>query len=51
MNAYQDGTPDPLPLPSQLDLKDPITADPEYKPLYVPGTQTYKDKISTLTQP
>jgi hypothetical protein len=51
MNAYQDGTPDPLPLPSQLDLKDPITADPEYKPLYVPGVQTYKDKISTLIQP
>jgi len=51
MNAYQDGTPDPLPLPSQLDLKDPITADPEYKPLYVPGAQTYKGKISTLIQP
>jgi hypothetical protein len=51
MNAYQDGTPDPLPLPSQLDLKDPITADPEYKPLYVPGVQTYKDKINFLNQP
>ena len=51
MNAYQDGTPDPLPLPSQLDLKDPITADPKYKPLYVPGAQTYKDKINFLNQP
>lgn len=51
MNAYQDGEISPLPLPSELDLNDLVTADPEYKPKYtsLPG-KGYKNQISFLVQ-
>jgi len=38
------------PLPSLLDLNDPIGADPNYKPIYTPSN-SYKSKISFLNQP
>jgi hypothetical protein len=41
---YEDGKNTPLPLPTQLDLTDPITADPDNKPKYTPTPgQTYSD--------
>jgi|694.fasta_scaffold27992_5 hypothetical protein len=51
MNAYQDGEISPLPLPSQLDVNDPVTADPAYKLKYTstPGNG-YKNQISSLVQ-
>lgn len=51
MNAYQDGEISPLPLPSQLDINDPVTADPAYKLKYtsLPG-KGYKNQISSLVQ-
>lgn len=48
---YVDGKNTPLPEPTELDVDDPVTADPNYKPLYTPGTQTYVDKIPFLIQP
>lgn len=51
MNAYQDGEISPVPLPSELDLNDPVTADPAYKPKYtsLPG-KGYANQISFLVQ-
>jgi len=51
MNAYQDGEISPVPLPSELDLNDPVTADPTYKPKYtsLPG-KGYANQISFLVQ-
>lgn len=42
--GYEDGKNTPIPEPTQLDLTDPITADPNNKPKYtpIPG-QTYSD--------
>lgn len=48
-SAYQNGANPYLPLPSQLELTDPIGADPNYKPIYTP-TNSYKSKISFLNQ-
>jgi hypothetical protein len=48
---YVDGQNNFLPEPTELDVDDPVTADPNYKPLYTPGTQTYVDKIPFLIQP
>jgi len=51
MNAYQDGEISPIPLPSKLDINDPVTADPAYKPKYtsLPG-KGYANQISFLVQ-
>jgi hypothetical protein len=42
--GYEDGKNTPIPEPTQLDLTDPTTADPDNKPKYtpIPG-QTYSD--------
>jgi hypothetical protein len=42
--GYEDGKNTPIPEPTQLDLTDPTTADPNNKPKYtpIPG-QTYSD--------
>jgi hypothetical protein len=51
MNAYQDGEISPVPLPSELDLNDPITADPSYKPKYTSlPLKGYVNQISFLVQ-
>ena len=34
--GYEDGKNTPIPEPTQLDLTDPITADPDNKPKYTP---------------
>lgn len=43
-NEYADGVYNPIPNPTTLDLNDPETADPNYKPIYtsVAGTK-YED--------
>ena len=42
--GYEDGKNTPIPEPTQLDLTDPITADPNNKPKYTPTPgQTYSD--------
>jgi hypothetical protein len=51
METYVDGSPNPLPLPSQLDLDDPITADIKYKPLYTSINGGYLAVASQLKQP
>jgi hypothetical protein len=33
---YLDGKNTPLPEPTELDINDPVTADPQYKPKYTP---------------
>jgi hypothetical protein len=38
------------PLPSLLDLNDPVGGDPNYRPIYTP-TNSYKSKILFLNQP
>ena len=46
---YEDGKNTPIPEPTTLDLLDPITADPNYKPKYTstPG-QTYSELYNTF---
>ena len=42
--GYEDGKNTPIPEPTQLDLTDPITADPNNKPKYTPlPGQRYSD--------
>jgi hypothetical protein len=43
-NAYADGVYNPIPAPTTLDLNDPDSADPSFKPIYtsVAGTK-YED--------
>ena len=41
---YEDGKNTPIPEPTTFDLLDPITADPDNKPKYIPTPgQTYSD--------
>ena len=47
--SYENGAQSYLPAPSQLELTDPIGADPNYKSLYTPSN-TYKSKIQSLNQ-
>jgi hypothetical protein len=43
-NAYADGVYNPIPNPTTLDLNDPETADPNYKPVYTSTTgNKYED--------
>jgi hypothetical protein len=46
---YEDGKNTPIPEPTTLDLLDPITADPDNKPKYIPTPgQTYSDLYNTF---
>ena len=47
--GYEDGKNTPIPEPTQLDLLDPITVDPNYKPKYTPEPgQTYSELYNTF---
>jgi hypothetical protein len=47
--GYEDGKNTPIPEPTTFDLLDPITADPDYKPKYIPTPgQTYSDLYNTF---
>jgi hypothetical protein len=37
---YEDGKNTPIPEPTTFDLLDPLTADPDNKPKYIPTTWT-----------
>ena len=50
MGTYVDGSPNPLPEPSQLDLNDPITPDTKFKPLYTSINGGYLAIASQLKQ-
>jgi hypothetical protein len=47
--GYEDGKNTPIPEPTTFDLLDPITADPDNKPKYIPTPgQTYSDLYNTF---
>jgi hypothetical protein len=49
LQQYEDGKINFLPLPTKLDLLDPINVDPNYKPKYTPlFGQTYSELYNTF---
>ena len=47
---YKDGTFNPIPQPTNLELNDPIGADPNYKPLYTSQNGGYASVAKQLQQ-